>query len=175
MTIARDRWQQHLKTRGDHYHVAARDLQGLTAAHREAGAATAALALHALAELMETCRVGRLTRHQHVLLRLGALAARAEGAAALVRRAARAAEGSSPEKSPRRFDAGTLAAMARIAAREAALTVATEGTRWAGGAGGDAAGLVTRVNLPAIQAAQAGLIADMDAVTDAVYARSTPA
>jgi alkylation response protein AidB-like acyl-CoA dehydrogenase len=175
MTIARDRWQQHLKTRGDHYHAVAQELEALDAAHPEGGAATAALALHALAELMETCRVGRLTRHQHVLLRLGSLAARAEGATALVRRAARAADGRSPEKSPRRFAAGVLAAMARVAARDAALIVATEGTRWAGGAGGDAAGLVTRIDLPAIQAAQAGLIADMDAVADAVYARSTSA
>ena len=30
MTIARDRWQQHLKTRGDHYHAAARELEAST-------------------------------------------------------------------------------------------------------------------------------------------------
>jgi alkylation response protein AidB-like acyl-CoA dehydrogenase len=172
MTIARDRWQQHLKTRGDHYHAAARELQGLDGAHPGGGAATAALALHALAELMETCRAARLTRNQHVLLRLGALAARAEGAAALVRRAARLADGHPAEKSPHRFDAAALAAMARVVARDAALTIATDGTRWAGGAGGDAAGLVTRINLPAIQAAQSGLVVDMDAVADAVYGRS---
>ena len=30
MTIARDRWQQHLKTRGDYYHARARELEALT-------------------------------------------------------------------------------------------------------------------------------------------------
>src|SRR5262245_14222662 len=75
MTVARDRWQQHLKTRGDHYHAAARELEELHAAHPTTGADVAALAHHALAELLEACRVARLTRHQHVLLRLGQLAA----------------------------------------------------------------------------------------------------
>jgi alkylation response protein AidB-like acyl-CoA dehydrogenase len=173
MTIARDRWQQHLKTRGDHYHAAARELQALHGRRPETGAGTAALALHALGELLEACRVGRLTRHQHVLFRIGALAARAEGAAALVRRAARVADGEAPEKSPHRFDAAALAAMARAGARDAALTIATEGTRWVAGAGGDARGLADRMNLTSVQAAQEGLVADLDAVADAVYARST--
>ncbi len=31
MTIARDRWQQHLKTRGDHFHAHARELEQLDA------------------------------------------------------------------------------------------------------------------------------------------------
>ncbi len=39
MTIARDRWQQHLKTRGDHYHAIGRELEGLDARHPDAGAA----------------------------------------------------------------------------------------------------------------------------------------
>jgi alkylation response protein AidB-like acyl-CoA dehydrogenase len=174
MTIARDRWQQHLKTRGDHYHAAARELQALHGRRAETGAGTAALALHALGELLEACRVGRLTRHQHVLFRLGSLAARAEGAAALVRRAARVADGEAPEKSPHRFDAAALAAMGRVAARDAALTIATEGARWVVGAGGDARGLADRMNLASVQAAQEGLVADLDAVADAVYARSAP-
>ena len=62
------------------------------------GADVAALAHHALAELLERCRVERLTRHQHVLLRLGALIAQAEGAAAFARRAQRAArQAAAPE------------------------------------------------------------------------------
>ena len=32
MTIARDRWQQHLKTRGQHYHDRAREMEALEAA-----------------------------------------------------------------------------------------------------------------------------------------------
>ena len=69
-----------------------------TLAHPEVGANIAALALHALAEVMEKCRVARLTRHQHILLRLGELIAYAECAGSLARRAALMAEGKLNEK-----------------------------------------------------------------------------
>src|SRR5579862_5905111 len=69
MTISRDRWQAHLKTRGEHYHEQARGFEALHARHPEVGADTAALALHALAEVMEKARIARLTRYQHILLR----------------------------------------------------------------------------------------------------------
>ena len=58
MTISRDRWQLHLKTRGQHYHEQARELEALHARHPNVGADIAALALHALAEVMEKARVG---------------------------------------------------------------------------------------------------------------------
>ena len=93
MTIARDRWQHHLKTRGAHYVDLAGQLRALHAAHPAVGADATALALECLAGVLESCRVGRLTRNQHVLLRLGELIAYAESAAALVRRAVAAAEG----------------------------------------------------------------------------------
>jgi acyl-CoA dehydrogenase len=176
MTIARDRWQQHLKTRGDHYHAAARELEALGSERVGIGAGTTALALHALAEVFEAARVERLTRNQHVLLRLGQLAAFAEGAAALVRRAERAARGELSPKASKRFGPEALATMARVNARDVAETVATDGMRLiAGGGSGDQAeiqGLSSRIGLGPIQAAQVGLIADMDAVADAVYGRS---
>src|SRR5579859_4286722 len=56
MTISRDRWQSHLKTRGQHYHERAREFEALHARHPEVGADNAALALHALAEVMEKAR-----------------------------------------------------------------------------------------------------------------------
>ena len=87
MTISRDRWQLHLKTRGQHYHEQARELEALHARHPDVGADIAALALHALAEVMERARIGRLTRYQHILLRLGELIAYAECAGSLARRA----------------------------------------------------------------------------------------
>jgi alkylation response protein AidB-like acyl-CoA dehydrogenase len=170
MTIARDRWQQHLKTRGDHYHAIARELEALPP---QVGGDVAALAHHALAEMLEACRTARLTRHQHILLRLGELEARTEGAGALARRAAAVAAGTTVEKTSTRFDAAALAAMSRIAAREAALTITTEGLRWVGAAeGGDAAALAARMGLPAVQAAQDGLIADLDLVADVLYRRT---
>jgi alkylation response protein AidB-like acyl-CoA dehydrogenase len=173
MTIGRDRWQAHLKTRGEHYHRLGQALEELAGSHPQAGADCAALGLHALAEVFEASRVARLTRNQHVLLRLGGLAALAEGAAALARRAARAEEGTTSQKASRRFGAATLAAMARVNARDAALTVLADGIRWVLGSDGASAVEFSQVcGAASIHAAQAGLLADMDAVADGIYGRA---
>jgi alkylation response protein AidB-like acyl-CoA dehydrogenase len=174
MTISRDRWQLHLKSRGQHYHEAAREMEALHASNPLAGADIAALALHALAEVMERARVQRLTRNQHVQFRLGELASYAEGAAALARRAARAAAGTLSGKTDRRFAPEVLAAVSRTYAREAAQRVAMDGLRWACGADGvsvsDLPAFEEAVRLREILAAQAGLIADMDTIRGAIYA-----
>jgi alkylation response protein AidB-like acyl-CoA dehydrogenase len=140
------------------------------------GAGTAALALHAVAELLERARIGRLTRHQHILLRLGEWIAWAECAGTLANRAALAVEGKLNEKANRRFDAPALAAIARIFAREAAMNVAERGLQWVVGAGGvpdtEMAGFETALGLAAIHRAQVGLIADMDFVAAAIYGRA---
>jgi len=176
MTISRDRWQIHLKTRGQHYHECAKEFEVLRARHPNVGADIAALAFHALAEVMEKARTARLTRHQHILLRLGELIAYAECAGALARRAARKAENKLNEKANQRFDAVALAAISRIFAREAALKVAEEGLRWVIGAegvsGAGAPGLEASLGLPAIHRAQADLISDMDFVADVLYGRA---
>jgi alkylation response protein AidB-like acyl-CoA dehydrogenase len=175
MTISRDRWQFHLKTRGQHYHEQAKKFEALHASHPGVGADVAALALHALAEVMEKARAARLTRYQHILLRLGDLIAYAECAGSLSRRAALAAENKLSEKANRRFDATALAALARIFAREAALKVSGEGLRWIVGAGGVSAAEMpafeTKLGLPAIHRAQADLISDMDFIADVLYNR----
>jgi acyl-CoA dehydrogenase len=158
MTIARDRWQLHLKTRGEHYREQARSLARLGGEQPSCGAHIAALALDALAGVIERCRVDHLTRHQHVLLRLGELIARAECAAGLVRRAADPAP---DPKSAMRLPPAALAAAARVFAREAALHIVEEGVRWTGADAGVAK----------VHAAQAGLLADMDEVADALYQR----
>ena len=167
MTIARDRWQQHLKTSGAYYRDAARALDGVT---RRVGGPTAALALECLASVLEACRVGRLTRNQHVLLRLGELIAYAECAGALARRAAAAAAGTLPEKADTRFEPAALAAVSRVFAREAAHKVAEEGLRWVAGAS-TGADLAAALPLDRVRAAQAGLLADMNQVADALYRR----
>jgi len=176
MTISRDRWQFHLKTRGQHYHEQAHALEALHARNPNVGANTAALALHALAEVMEKARVAHLTRHQHILLRLGEWIAYAECAGCLARRAARSAEGKLNEKANGRFDATAIAAVSRIFAREAALKVAEEGLRWVSGAGGvndaDMPAFETSLGLPAIHRAQSGLISDMDFIADVIYGRA---
>jgi len=174
MTIGRDRWQLHIKTRGEHYHAEARELEALHAAHPEVGADTAALAAHACAALMEHARVGRLTRNQHVQFRLGELCASADAAASLARRAARAAEGTLSPKAPRNLGPETLAVMSRVNAREVAMKVASDGLRWVGGAAdGPLDALAAALGLEAIYRAQAGLLADMDRVRDALYGTAT--
>jgi len=176
MTISRDRWQLHLKTRGQYYHEQARRCEAIHASHPDVGADVAALALHALAEAMERARVGRLTRFQHILLRLGEWIAYAECAGSLSRRAALMAEGRLNEKASFRFDPTALAAVARTFAREAALRVGTESLRWIAGAGGvsesEMAAFESALRLPAIHRAQAGLISDMDFVADVLYGRA---
>jgi alkylation response protein AidB-like acyl-CoA dehydrogenase len=175
MTIARDRWQLHLKTRGQHYHEQAQKFEKLHTSHPKVGADYAALAQHALAEIMEKARVARLTRFQHILLRLGELIAYAECAGSLARRAALMADNKLNEKANRRFDAIALAAVSRIFGRETALKVGEEGVRWIMGAGGvsetDLSAFETTLGLPAIHQAQAGLISDMDYVADVLYNR----
>ncbi|MEV4701785.1 acyl-CoA dehydrogenase family protein [Actinoplanes sp. NPDC049316] len=170
MTIARDRWQQHLKTAGRYHRDLASEVAGLPGT---CGGPVAALALDCLAAVLDACRAGRLTRSQHVLLRLGELIAYAESAGALARRAAAAAADALPEKADRRFAPATLAAISRVFAREAALKVAEEGLRWVVGAGSGAdpaAGLP----LDRVRAAQAGLLADMDTIAEALYDRTSP-
>jgi alkylation response protein AidB-like acyl-CoA dehydrogenase len=173
MTISRDRWQLHLKTRGQHYRDQARELQALHQKHPAVGAETAALAARTLAELMEKARTTRLTRHQHILLRLGELIAYAECAGSLCRRAAMAAERRLYDKASQRFDAEALATLGRIFAREAAMKVAADGMRWISGADGDGdmAGFESNLAIPQIHRAQAGLLADMDHVADVIYGR----
>ena len=176
MTIARDRWQSHLKSRGQHYHDQARQCEALHAKHPSVGANIAALALHALAEVMEKARAGRLTRYQHILLRLGELIAYAECAGSLCRRAALRAEGKLNEKANLRFDAPAISAISRIFAREAALKAGEDGLRWVAGAGGvtdaEMVPFEAALGLPLIHRAQIGLVSDMDHVSDVLYGRT---
>jgi alkylation response protein AidB-like acyl-CoA dehydrogenase len=176
MTISRDRWQLHLKTRGQHYRDCARQMEDLHARRPEVGANIAALGFQALAEILERARVGRLTRYQQVLLRLGELIAWVESAGSLCRRAARLADHRGHEKTSRRFGASAVAALARVFAREAAMKAAHDGLRWVVGGGALAAHEVpaweTAAGLLAIHRAQAGLIEDMDAIADVLYDRT---
>jgi alkylation response protein AidB-like acyl-CoA dehydrogenase len=173
MTIARDRWQNHLKTRGQHYHDEAATLEALAAATPGVGADIAAVASHALAELLEKARVGRLTRHQHVLFRLGELIAWVESAGALARRAARAKNGELIDKADTTLGPEALATASRLFAREAAAKVASSGMYIAMGADGvspaDRPGFEAALNLAALHDAQAGLITDADALVEALY------
>jgi alkylation response protein AidB-like acyl-CoA dehydrogenase len=174
MTIARDRWQLHLKTGGRHYRELAAELSALHARNDAVGADSAALAAESLAVVLDACRNGRLTRNQHVLFRLGELVAHTETAAVFAQAAAKAMAGERFEKSPTRFDATALGLMARVWARDVAAKVAGDGGRWVAGAAEPGSAAITglaALPLDAIRAAQAGLVADMDRVADVLYDR----
>ncbi|HET7826856.1 MAG TPA: acyl-CoA dehydrogenase family protein [Anaeromyxobacter sp.] len=157
-TTARDRWQLHLKSRGQHYLDWAKRLDALHAERRDVGADHAAVGMRALAAVLERCRADKLTRHQHVLFRLGELVAQAEGAGVFSERAAKAPTKAIP------LPPSTLAAMARLFAREAAARVAFEGARWAIAAGQTDPAFLRSIDLERALAAQAGGIEDMDVV-----------
>jgi alkylation response protein AidB-like acyl-CoA dehydrogenase len=174
MTICRDRWQTHLKTHGQFYHDMARQMEDLHKQNDKLGAQVIAYGLHGLAELLEVARSQRLTRHQHILFRLGEWIAHAEGAACLARRAARAFQGTLNTKTHPRFtNKDHLAALSRIAARDAAMKVIGEGSRWIGGliSDSDAINLEKKLFIPQIHRAQVGLLQDMDYVNDVLYER----
>jgi alkylation response protein AidB-like acyl-CoA dehydrogenase len=157
-TTARDRWQLHLKSRGAHYLDWAERAERLHAEHAGVGARDAAIALRALAAVLERCRIDRLTRHQHVLFRLGELVSLAEGAAVFAQRVATAPTTAIP------LPPATLAAMSRVFARDAAARVAFEGARWALAAGQTDREFLRSFDWNQILAGQAGGIEDMDVI-----------
>jgi alkylation response protein AidB-like acyl-CoA dehydrogenase len=159
MTIYRGRWQEHLKTRGRYYLDQADGLDQLHAQVPGVGAHAAALALRALGAIMEECRVQKFTRHQHVTFKLGKLIADAEVAACFSRAAAQQKYSETV-----RFDKDAWQAMARVFAREAALSTAVQGLALVLGCAEQAGSLSDAMNLEAVQAEQKGLVADMDIV-----------
>ena len=159
-TIARDRWQQHLKSRGDYYKEWANRLQLVHQEQPESGANYAAMAMRALAVILERCRLDRLTRNQHLLFRLGEMIAYVETAAIFAERVV-----NKPTEAIN-LDIPTRQALARIHGRDAALKVATDGLHWTIGAGQTDPNLAQSLDLPGIYAAQDGLFADMDFVAE---------
>ena len=176
MTIARGRWQEHLKSRGQllRRHGDAR-WPPCTPATRGSAPTRRALAAQSLAVVLDCCQAGRLTRNQHVLFRVGELVAATETAVVFAREADKAMAGTRFEKSPTRFDGDAVAAMSRVFARGSAQQIALDGSRWvAGTLEADSPVLARLADLPtdAIRAAQAGLVADMDRVADVLYGRT---
>ena len=157
-TIARDRWQFHLKTRGSYYLDWAARLEPRQNQSPNTGLPAAVLALRALGALLERCRLDRLTRNQHLLFRLGELIAYAETAAIFSERVATHPTRAIALEQP------TLEAMARVHARDAVHKVVCDGLRWALGAGQADPDLARSLQFEAATKAQAGLIEDMDQI-----------
>ncbi|MCG3193656.1 MAG: acyl-CoA dehydrogenase family protein [Thermoanaerobaculia bacterium] len=151
-TMARDRWQLHLKTRGGYY------LDWAARLEKEAWGKIPAATFRSLGALLERCRLDRLTRNQHILFRLGELIAWAETAAIFAERAHTKPSGVLG------FSAELLQKMARVHAREAFMKVASDGLKWAVAAGQTDSNFATTLNLAGAVAAQAGMIEEMDQI-----------
>ena len=175
MTISRDRWQLHLKSRGQYYHDKAKEMEQLYLKNANVGADIAAITFHTLATLLERARVRRLTRNQHILLRIGELVAWAECTGSMARRAVRATEGTLHDKADKTFDPETLATLSRIYAREAAMKVGQDGLKWILGAdtltSEEIKAFEQTLNLIDIYQTQTGLIDDMNKICDVIYER----
>ena len=161
MTIARNRWQNHLKSRGRYYLELAGEMDKLHNSEPNVGADSVSLALTALNSVMENCRLQKLTRNQHVFFKLGELIAHAEIAMGFCRGAAASEYGETVK-----FDKDTWQAMARIFAREAGLKIALDGIHIVMGAGtGNANELIGSMKLANILSAQNDMVNDMNLVS----------
>jgi alkylation response protein AidB-like acyl-CoA dehydrogenase len=163
-TIARDRWRDNLQQRGQYYALVAPAAEALHAVSPDVGADIVAQAMRALHVVVEHARVQRLTRNQHLLFRLGEWVAAAEVAAAFARYAADPRAKISP------FPPDVVKAMSRVYAREAAALLACQGLRWIYGADdtADLGRLSAAMDVPALHAAQRGLVDDMDRIATAL-------
>lgn len=165
-TIGRDRWAQHLKTRGQIWRDASAQMDALRAEYADVGAETVAAAFRALDLFMEKARVARLTRHQHVLFRMGEMVARAETAAVMCRWAV------TNDHDPKRVDVDALRAMARIYARETLTNVIQQSMGWLRSADAvdtdGSAAFASSLGVDALWHSYGGWLADMDRVAHAV-------
>ena len=164
MTIARNRWQEHLKSRSQFYNAMAADMEALHAREAGVGADVCALGLRALNSIFEHCRVQKLTRNQHVLMRLGELSCLAETSAAFCR----AASAENYSKAIK-FDRPAWQAMSRLHARNSAQSIAEKGMELVLGYGsGNASALLSELNVAKIIDARTGTINDMDLAGEAL-------
>lgn len=122
MTIYRGRWQEYLKTRGNFYLDMAHQMEEISDINL--GAKALSLGLKALSDILEECRLNRLTRHQYITLELGRLIASAEVAFAFIKQVQ---SGKVVEGCP--FNIETIKIMARINAKNTAWEIASSGAK----------------------------------------------
>ena len=164
-TIGRDHWQQHLKSRGQVWSELARAMRQIHEQQPSVGAGCVADAYQALGAMMQCCQQRRLTRHQHILFRMGDICARVEAAAAPCRWASNEQNGPAAE-------AGPTNTLARIYARDTLGHVVHEAMRRLCGASADLvpSELAERLGACAMWQAYDGLVEDMDRAARAACA-----
>ena len=161
MTIARNRWQEHLKSRGEYYQGLSREMLMLHMKRGDVGANVSALGLSAMGKIMEECRNQKLTRNQHVLMRLGELISWAEVSYSFCQIAS-----SDPPESVR-FKPDVYRAMSRIFSRIAARKIASDGMAIISGYGEDLPrGFDENIDLDGIMRAESGMSDDKEKVKE---------
>jgi hypothetical protein len=163
MTIYRGRWQEHLKTRGEYYMQMAKELEELSKKNNETGAYEASLALKALANILEECRINKLTRHQYVTFVLGRLISMAEHSYIFSKTAM-----SDKLSETVKFDLPTYRAMARVFAKNTALKIAIEGGSTVLGFNESSAKVLDKINLSEIEKRQYGILSDMEMISSSL-------
>ncbi len=164
MTISRDRWQEHLKSRARYYLDLADDYDKLHSKHSDVGADLAALSLRALHNVIESCRLQRLTRNQHVFFELGRMISEAEVGMVFTKRCTLDDLGESVI-----YDKDTWKAMSRIYNRDAALKVILGGIQLVMAAGkADAPEMARTLGIEQALSLQSGLMDDMELVKNAL-------
>lgn len=160
MTVYRGRWQEHLKTRGNYYIEKAHELEELSKQHSDCGLDMSALALRALAAVMEECRVNRLTRHQYITFKLGNLIAMTEIAYTFSKNVAlgKFSDGT-------KFSPDVYKAMARVFSKNTALKIAQDGMSLVLGSVDKPTSLADKINLGEIEKKQFGILSDMDMIS----------
>jgi hypothetical protein len=127
--------------------------------HGEVGANVSALGLSAMGKVMEECRSQKLTRNQHVLMRLGELISWAEVSHAFCQMAS-----SHPPDSVR-FKPDVYRAMSRVFSRIAARKIASDGMATISGYGEDLpGGFDEEIDMEGIIRAQKGMSEDKEMV-----------
>ncbi|MGA1821858.1 MAG: acyl-CoA dehydrogenase family protein [Thermoplasmatota archaeon] len=161
MTITRNRWQEHLKSRGSYYLDSARRMRELHERVNDAGALICSLTMESMASIMEECRINRLTRNQYVMMKLGRLIAMAEASMSFCL-------SSSLDDYPDsiRFPPDVYRAMSRSYAREVARIVAAEGTAMVIGYGEEGnENILDSSGYAEVMAAQIGMMEDREIVS----------
>ena len=163
MTIYRGRWQEHLKTRAQYYLNMADELERISKENNETGAYEASLALRALSNILEECRINKLTRHQYVTFVLGRLISIAEHAYIFAKSAIN-------EKLSEtiRFESQTYKAMSRIFAKTAALKIAIEGISLVLSLNEKSTAISDKINITEIEKRQYGILSDMEMVSSSL-------
>jgi alkylation response protein AidB-like acyl-CoA dehydrogenase len=166
--ISTFRWKKTRKTKGGFYDAIAREMARCSADGGNAGCHFIGLSAAALNHTIDLAHGHRLTRQQHIMFALADMMTHVEVGASLARKALRAAADGAP-------DAQRLKTVSRLFAREVAALIAQNALTVVMGTsavdGPTVSAFLDTIRHAQLMHSANGLIADMDAVADAIFER----